>query len=318
MEINRLPDGALLLTQTKYIQDLLARHGMENCSRVLTPMALTKLEKAPEGFTADPKDLNDYQTLLGELMHLMVQTRPDLAQAITRLAQFMSKPTDEHWQALKHVLRYLRGTEELGICWNLAIGNLTLSVWTDSSWGDDPDDSWSTSGYIVLMAGGPVAWKSTKQQSVALSSTEAEYMGQTMAATQVMWTRGLLKELQINSTIPKDATVIFADNQGAIKLAENPIFQRRSKHIAVRYHFTRDLIQQGEIELAYRSTQDMVADGLTKPLGPVKFAQFVKGLGLRTVGSAAEAAAAVSATVAMSATVPMSGTEGRKAEMTKD
>ena len=163
-----------------------------------------------------------------------------------------------------------------------------------------------------------MAWKSTKQQSVALSSTEAEYMGQTMAATQVMWTRGLLKELQINSTIPKDATVIFADNQGAIKLAENPIFQRRSKHIAVRYHFTRDLIQQGEIELAYRSTQDMVADGLTKPLGPVKFAQFVKGLGLRTVGSAAEAAAAVSATVAMSATVPMSGTEGRKAEMTKD
>ena len=136
------------------------------------------------------------------------------------------------------------------------------------------------------MAGGPVAWKSSKQQSVALSSTEAEYMGQSMAATQTMWTRGLLAELQIDGTIPKGATIIYADNQGAIKLAENPVFQRRSKHISIRYHYTRDLIQQGEIKLEYKRTQEMIADGLTKPLSPVAFEKFVNLLGLTSVETA--------------------------------
>ena len=111
-------------------------------------------------------------------------------------------------------------------------------------------------------------------------------MGQTAAATNVMWTRGLLKGLQISGAIPEHATLIYADNQGAINLANNPTFQKRSKHINVSYHYTRDLIKQGEIELAYRSTHDMIAGGLTKPLGPIKFAQFVDVLGLMTVESA--------------------------------
>lgn len=184
------------------------------------------------------------------------------------------------------MLRYLQGTQKLGTCFNKANGNLPMEVWTDSSWGEDPDNSRSTSGYVVMMAGGPVAWKSTKQQSVALSSTEAEYMAQTAAATNVMWTRGLLKELKIQGAIPDRASVIYADNQGTIKLANNPTFQKRSKHINIRYHYTRDLIDQGKIELEYRSTKEMIADGLTKPLGPVKFAKFVESLGLSTVEDA--------------------------------
>ena len=224
MEINCLQDGSIVLTQSKYIQDLLHRHGMEDCAKASTPISQVQLTKAPENYTCDKEQLKQYQSLLGELMHLMVQTKPDLAYSVSRLAQFMSNPTEQHWAALKRILRYLQGSKDLGNCYKHAPGNLTMSVWTDSSWGEDPDDSRSTNGYLVLMAGGPVAWKSTKQQSVALSSTEAEYMGQTMTATQTMWTRGLLKELQIKGTIPKNATVIFADNQGAIKLAENPIF----------------------------------------------------------------------------------------------
>ena len=132
------------------------------------------------------------------------------------------------------------------------------------------------------MQGGLVAWKSQKQQSVALSSTEAGYVGQTMAATTVMWSRNLLHELQISGTVPKNATVIYADNQGAIKLAENPIFQKRFKHLAVKYHYTRDLIQSGEISLEYKKTQEMIPDGLTKPLGAIAFKEFVKCLGLIT------------------------------------
>ena len=115
-------------------------------------------------------------------------------------------------------------------------------------------------------------------------------MGQTAATTNVIWTRGLLKELQISGAIPEHATLIYADNQRAINLANNPTFQKRSKHINIRYHYTRDLIKQGEIKLAYRSTHDMIADGLTKPLESIKFAQFVDGLGLMTVELAKAAA----------------------------
>lgn len=103
-----------------------------------------------------------------------------------------------------------------------------------------------------------------------------------MAATTVMWSQNLLHELQISGTVPKNAIVIYTDNQGAIKLAENPIFQKQSKHIAVKYHYTRDLVQSGEITLEYKKTQEMIADGLTKPLGPIAFKKFVKYLGLMT------------------------------------
>lgn len=180
--------------------------------------------------------------------------------------------------------------QELGICYSKLEGELTLSAWTDASWGEDPDDRRSTNGYVILMQGGLVAWKSQKQQFFAFSSTEAEYIGQTMAATTIMWSRNLLQELQISGTVLKNATVIYADNQGAIKLAENPIFQKRSKHIAVKYHYNRDLIQSGDITLQYKKTQEMIGDGLTKPWGPVAFKEFIKHLSLTTEAEAAKEA----------------------------
>lgn len=153
---------------------------------------------------------------------------------------------------------------------------------------------------VVLLAGMLSLWQAPPSHGNQ-SSAEAEYMGQSAAATNVMWTRGLLKELQIKGANLENVTLIYADNQGAISLANHPTFQKRSKHINIRYYYTRDLIKQGEIELAYRSTHDMIADGLTKQLGPIKFAQFVKGLRLQTVESArAEAAAAGEAGVTKS------------------
>lgn len=130
---------------------------MEDCATASTPMTAVPLTKAPKDYQCDKKQLAHYQTLLGKLMHLMVQIRPDLAFCISRPAQFTSNPTEQHWTALKRVLRYLKSTQELGICYSKAAGNLVMSVWTDSSWGEDPDDSHSTNGYLVLLSGGPVA-----------------------------------------------------------------------------------------------------------------------------------------------------------------
>ena len=281
MEIHRTDENEMLLTQTKYLDDVLTRHGMEDCNPVLTPMKTDKLKKADDGYECPPKEKKAYQTLLGELMHLMVKTRPDIAYAISRLAEFTSNPTEAHWKALVHVLRYLKGTRELGICYSKRLGSLTLTAWTDATWAGDDDDSRSTNGFVIFMAGGPIAYKSAKQTSVSLSSIQSEYVGQALAATNVVWVRNLLEELQIDGTVPKDATVIYADNEGAIKLAKNPIFQKRTKHIAVRYHYTRELIQEGVIDLQFKGTKEMIADGLTKPLGPTLFKEFVNKLGLR-------------------------------------
>jgi hypothetical protein len=281
MEIIR-KDNAVIITQRKYITDLLEKYGMQECKSSSTPMAEKLLQKAPEDWKCGEKELHRYQKLIGEVMHLMVKTRPDIAYAVSRLAQFMSNPTEEHWTALKRMLRYLRGTIDYGIKYDGSKG-ATMEAWTDSSWGEDPDDAKSTNGYLIVMAGAPVGWKTAKQQSVATSSTEAEYYGQSMAAGEVMWARGLLEELEIEDTFSTNPSTIYADNQGAIKLANNPVFQKRTKHIAIRYHYTRDLIQQGQIKLEFKPTAEMMADGMTKPLGPEKFSKFVKMLGLETL-----------------------------------
>lgn len=129
MEISRLKNGSLLLSQRKYIHDLLVRHGMENCAGIPTPMMHNlKLSKNSDEHVYDAKMQADYPTLLGELMYLMVQTRPDLAYSVSRLAQFMSNPREEHWTALKRILRYLQSTQELGICYTKTTRELTLSA----------------------------------------------------------------------------------------------------------------------------------------------------------------------------------------------
>ena len=120
---------------------------------------------------------------------------------------------------------------------------------------------------------------------MALSSTETEYMGQTMAATTVQWVRNLLKELKIDGIVPKEATIIHADNQGAIKLANTTQYHRRSKHIAVRYHYTRNLIENEVVKLDFKPTEEMMADGLTKPLAGTPFRNFIRMLGLREANS---------------------------------
>ncbi len=161
MEIN-WADGVMILTQTKYINDIQLKHGMQDCSQVSTPMMETKLKKTPDGYICEPQTLKDYQTLLGEIMHLVVKTRPDLAYSVFLLAEFSSNPTDKHRKALKRVLHYLQRTKDLGLCYTCAPGLLSFSAWTDASWGEDPDNIRSTSGFVILLAGGPVAYKSQK------------------------------------------------------------------------------------------------------------------------------------------------------------
>ncbi|KAA6410851.1 MAG: Retrovirus-related Pol poly from transposon TNT 1-94 [Lasallia pustulata] len=203
---------------------------------------------------------------------------PDIAYAVSKLGHFNHRPTSEHWKALKRVLRYLAGMQEHGVTFGRNNSNPGLIGWTDSSYGNNPDDSRSMSGYILLLNGGPVSWASSKQQSTALSTCEAKYMAQCFSATEAVWLRGLLDELGIPCNAP---TMIHADNQGVLTLSKNPKYHKKSKHIHVRYHYTRKLIATGVIELKWLLTAEIKADGLIKALLLSKFKQFIGLIGLQ-------------------------------------
>jgi hypothetical protein len=219
-------------------------------------------------------------------MHLMIQIRSDLAYSISRLAQFMSNLINNHWTTLKRVLRYLNESKELSILYKKAPGSLILKTWIDFSWDENSNDIRSTHDHFLFMRDESIEWKFSKQTSVALSSTETEYMSQASAVINVMWTRRLLNEMNIERTMSdKNSTFIYANNQETIKLVNNSIFQKRTKHIVVKYHYTRNLISQEEIKLQYRLTAEMIADGLIKSLGPVQFKRFVDQLRMTKKGT---------------------------------
>jgi hypothetical protein len=183
---------------------------------------------------------------------------------------------EEHWVAAKHVLRYLRGTMEYGLRY-LGGDGVRLQGYTDSDWAGSEADRKSTSGCCFNLGSTVITWFSRKQTSVALSSTEAEYMATSMESCEAIWLRKLLTRLFDQEL---DPMVIYCDNQSCIKLSENPVFHDRSKHIEIRYHFIRDRIQKGAVKLQYISTDEQVADILTKPLVKGKFVFFRDKLGV--------------------------------------
>lgn len=214
------------------------------------------------------------------------QTRPDILQTVSKLSHHNMKPTDQCWNAVSHLLRYLKDIRTRGIYYGN--GDLTLFGYLDSSWADDFYNRRSTAGYIFILNGGPISWNSCRQATVSTSTCEAEYIAQAETACEAVWLRGLLGELGILDIILEDGypktisppTTTFADNHGAIKLTENPKYHRKTKHIPIKYHKTRELVEAGVVRFEWIPTEQMVADGLTKPLGTTKFREFVNMLGM--------------------------------------
>lgn len=222
-----------------------------------------------------------YQSLIGTLMYAMLGTRPDIAFAVGTLSKFSSNPGRIHWDQAIHVLRYLSGTKDLGLEFRGDANNdLTALIlgYSDSDWAGDIDTRRSTGGYVFLMSGAAISWSSKLQTSPALSSTEAEYMAITRAAQEAIWLRRLLEDLGYRQV---DPTSLLGDNQGALALAKNPGNHPRTKHIALRHHFIRFAIDDGQIQLDYVPTGEMAADGLTKGLTGEKHDRFLHMLGMR-------------------------------------
>jgi len=213
----------------------------------------------------------------------MVYTRPDIAFAAGKLAQFMDKPTAKHAQALKSLMRYLRSTTDLRICYGPYGKSADRVVgFSDADYAGDRSDRKSTSGQIFLLGGGPISWRSRKQHAVSTSTTEAEYIALCSAAKQAKWISQFLMDIGYDKYIsPNRRTVrIYGDNKASITLVGQPQINERSKHIDIAYHFVRDLRKKGFISTEYIPSKDMIADGLTKPLPNPLFSQHRRLMGL--------------------------------------
>lgn len=276
--IRNREEKSTLLSQRRYIDDILHRFGMEDCKPVATPFQSgNKLIKNTEESTSTT-DIRDYQSAVGAIMYAMLGTRPDLAYAITILSQFSNNPSKEHQVAIKRIFRYLAGTRNLCLQYQ-ATPSLKKSFFgcCDSDWASDQDDRRSITGIVFMLANGAISWQSKKQSTVALSSVEAEYMASTVAAKEALWWDYILTGL--NQKIPKPIS-IRSDSQGSIALSKNSIAHSRTKHIALRHHFVREQVENGTIIMDYVPTEDMPADILTKPMSKERHLHLIKLLGM--------------------------------------
>ena len=204
-----------------------------------------------------------YSSAVGSVLYTRL-TRIDCLAAIAEVARFMSNPGKKHWQAVKRILRYLKATKHWGLCYKSTRGGKKLwklTLYVDSGYAMDPDKRRSRYGYIILLNANPVAFGTGLTQRTATSTPEAEYIALAHGLKETLWTYQILLTMGIQIELPM---TVFEDNQACIQIADNPISQRRTRHIDIRYHFVRDYIEDGTIAMQYCQSAQMLADIMTK------------------------------------------------------
>ncbi|XP_074271853.1 secreted RxLR effector protein 161-like [Silene latifolia] len=249
---------------------------MEDCETAITPMnANEKLQRDDGTGKADEKH---YRSIVGGLNYL-THTRPDIAYSVSVVSRFLHSPTKQHFGAAKRILRYIAGTVEKGV-WYETSENFRLVGYIDSDWVGSLDDRKSTSGSIFTLGSGAITWSSKKQDTIALSSNEAEYVASGAAGRQAIWLRKLLADL---GNEQRQATVLWCDNKFAIAMTKNPAYHARTKHIEIQHHFIRGLVSEGKVELKFCGTTDQNADLFTKSLTQAKHQMFMKRIGVCSI-----------------------------------
>ena len=271
--------GKMTISQTKYLESILKRFGMEQCKPVSTPL---EPGKHFQGLLEDenPTNTNEYQKLIGCLTYMTTATRPDLASAVNILSKFMAKLSKEHWVGAKQVLRYIKGTVNYGLIFEGRSTKCSIVSYSDADWANDPDTRRLTSGYTFQINGSTVSWCSQRQPCVTRSSTEVEYVALSHATQELMWLRRLLNDIGEKQDQP---SIMNEDNQGVIELSKNPRFHKHTKHIDVAYHFVQEKVNDKSINVKYCSTDQMLADIMTKSLPRQTFQKFRNMLNVKEI-----------------------------------
>ena len=272
IRFNQQEDFSIKMSQSLYIDKILEKFSMTDCRTTKTPLPI----KANSEDNSKPlQDINRYQQLIGSLIYLSNSTRPDIAYAVSYLARSMHAPTEADFTCAKRVLRYLKEYKNFALNYNDK--QQQLFAFSDSSYAEEKDRK-SVGGYVTMMSGAALTWKSTKQSIIAQSSMEAEYIALAETAKEIEWLRKLQKDIFSTSTLTP--TIIFEDNQSTIKLSKNPIHSKLSKHIDVRYHKVQELVANKIINVQHKPTTEMVADIMTKSLHSILHHRFASAMGL--------------------------------------
>jgi hypothetical protein len=275
MAIERPSRGELIVNQQSYVDEILEEFSMSDCRSLSTPLEVGVMNV--DRCVSDTFDQHTYRKAVGCLLYVAGNTRADIANAVCLVSQFCENPVKGDWVNVKHILQYLKGTK--GYSLNYQKTGKPVQVYTDSDWANNKVDAKSISGYVFILAGAAICWRSKKQRCVATSSTHAEYVAMYECVTEYEWLRDFLHELGQDKFMHKPCT-IFADNMGAICIADSNAINDRSKHINVKYHYNRELMENGEIKFVYLRSNENVADLLTKSLTGPKTKDFAHKLGI--------------------------------------
>lgn len=277
IEVSQKSDG-IWIKQENYARKILKESKMQDCNPTLCPMEpgtkLSKNDDSPE------VNATEYRKMVGCLRYLL-QTRPDIAYAVGVISRYMQTPKQSHVAAMKQILRYLKGTVSYGIKFARGKG-IDLIGYSDSSHNVDQDDGKSTTGHVFYFGSSPITWCSQKQNTVALSSCEAEFMAATSAACQALWLRELLSEI---TGWELQKVKIRVDNKSAIALIKNPVFHGRSKHIHTRYHFIRECVKNDQVKVDFVPGVEQRADILTKALARTKLKEMRELIGVEDLSN---------------------------------
>lgn len=273
-------NGQICVDQSKYIRDILDRFNMADCNPVKTPYDSNQkltTNMSPQNKTEEMEMSNvPYQEAVGSLIYLSQGTRPDIAYAVNSVSKFCNNPGKAHWGAVKRIFRYIKGTVNAKLCFSKD-ANSNLIGFCDADWANDEDERRSCTGYVFVQQGGAITWNCKRQQTVALSTTEAEYMALSAATQEAIWLKQFISEIGMSS----EMTNIYCDNKSAINLSANNSYHARTKHIDVRHHFIRQKVNNKEVSIQHTPTEDMVADALTKGLFKDKHLFCAKNMGLK-------------------------------------
>jgi hypothetical protein len=270
----------IFLDQELYTSKALEKFGLQQCRPVSTPEEVGAAHQVNSALDK-PTDRQRYMEMTGTLMYAAISTRPDIAHAVHYLASNMQSPTERHMQAAERVFRYLAGTKEVGLVFGSRNGDtvgdsrgrkaqvqVDVCAFADADWANDKGDRKSITGWVAKLNADPVSWSSKKQRVVALSTCEAELYAEAAAIQEVLWLRGLMEELGLNT---QTGSTVFGDNQSAIAVSENGVKGERTKHVDVKYHFVTETVERGTVTLRWVPTTQQQADIFTKALAAPVF-----------------------------------------------